>query len=30
MFAENPSVSRVARIMKIPWSTANKAIFDGS
>ena len=30
MFAENPSVSRVARIMKISWSTANKAIFDGS
>ena len=30
MFVENPSVSRVARIMKISWSTANKAIFDGS
>ena len=30
MFAENPSVSRVARIMKISWSTANKAIFDES
>ena len=30
MFAENPSVSRVARIMKVSWSTANKAIFDGS
>ena len=30
MFAENPSVSRVARIMKISWSTANNAIFDGS
>ena len=28
VFAENPSVSRVARIMKISWSTANKAIFD--
>ena len=26
MFAEDPSVSRVARIMKISWSTANKAI----
>ena len=30
MFAENPSVSRVARIMRVSWSTANKAIFDGS
>ena len=30
MFAENPSVSRVARIMKISWSTANKAIYDES
>ncbi len=30
MFAGNPSVSRVARIMKISWSTANKAIFDES
>ena len=30
MFAENPSVSRVARIMKISWSTANRAIFDES
>ena len=30
MFAENPSVSRVVRIMKISWSTANKAIFDES
>ena len=28
VFAENPSVSRVARIMKISWSTANEAIFD--
>ena len=24
IFAENPSVSRVARIMKISWSTANQ------
>ncbi len=30
MFAENPSVSRVARIMKVSWSTANRAIFDES
>ena len=30
MCAENPSVSRVARIMKISWSTANKAILDGN
>ena len=30
MFAENPSVSRVARIMRISWSTANRAIFDES
>ena len=30
MFAENPSVSRVARVMKISWSTANRAIFDES
>ena len=30
MFAENPSVSRVARIMKISWSTANRAIFEES
>ena len=30
MFAENPSVRRVARIMKVSWSTASKAIFDGS
>ena len=30
MFAENPSVSRVARIMKVSWSTAKKAIFDES
>ena len=30
MFAENPSVSRVARIMKISWSTANKAISEES
>jgi DNA invertase Pin-like site-specific DNA recombinase len=28
MFADNQSVSRVARIMKISWSTANKAIFN--
>ena len=30
MFPENPSVSRVARIMKVSWSTANRAIFDES
>ena len=30
MFAVNPSVSRVARIMRVSLSTANKAIFDGS
>ncbi len=29
MVAENPSVSRVARIMRVSWITANKAIFDG-
>ena len=30
MFGENPSVSRVARILEISWSTANKAIFNES
>ena len=30
MFAENPLVSRVARIMKISWSAASKAIFEES
>ena len=30
MFAEDLSVSRVVRIMKVSWSTANKVIFEES